>query len=132
MTPMLPLIPLSPRVSLCPDDIVQVMGESNYSRIILRDGQRIVVSQTLSMVEQKLPAEFIRIHKSHLINIRYLAQILRRQKLFVLTNGFRAPISRRRAAQVQASLAGSPGSPELVKTGCAKIVYLSTPLSPKR
>jgi DNA-binding LytR/AlgR family response regulator len=125
-------IPLSPRVSLCPDDIVQVMGESNYSRIILRDGQSIVVSQTLSMVEQKLPAEFIRIHKSHLINIRYLAQILRRQKLFVLTNGFRAPISRRRAAQVQASLAGTQGLPKLGRAGCSKIVYLSTPLSLKQ
>ncbi len=125
-------IPLSPRVSLCPDDIVQVMGESNYSRIILRDGQSIVVSQTLSMVEQKLPSEFIRIHKSHLINIRCLTQILRRQKLFVLTNGFRAPISRRRAAQVQASLTGNPDSPSLGSTGCSEIVYLSTPLSPKQ
>lgn len=129
---MLPLISLSPRVSLCPNDIIQVVGESNYSRIILRNGQSIVVSQTLSMVEQKLPSEFIRIHKSHLINICYLAQILRRQKLFVLTNGFRAPLSRRRAAQVQASLAYTSSSPELGITGCEKIIYLSIPLSPKR
>lgn len=125
---MLPLIPLSPRISLCPDDIVQVMGESNYSRIILRDGQSIVVSQTLSMIQQKLPSEFIRIHKSHLINVRYLAQILRRQKLFILTNGFQAPVSRRRMTLIEAALLGNMHSPKLGMPGFSKKAYLSTPL----
>ncbi|WP_428656161.1 LytR/AlgR family response regulator transcription factor [Runella sp.] len=121
---------LSPRLIVCPENIVQILGESNYSRIIMNDGQNIMVSQTLSMIQQKLPSEFIRIHKSHLINVRYLAQILRRQKLFVLTNGFRVPVSRRRAAGIQANLLQSTDSPTLGIPGFSKKAYLSTPLPP--
>lgn len=93
-------IPLSPRIIVCPNDIVQVQGESNYSRIFFSDGQNIVITQNLGMIEQKLPSDFVRIHKSHLVNVRYVSGILRRQKAVMLINGCRIPVARRRKAMV--------------------------------
>ena len=104
ITTSISFMTLSPRVVVCPDTIVQVCGEGNYSRIILHDGQNIIICQTLRILQQKLPPEFIRVHKSHLINIRHLSHILRHKKIFVLTNGLRVPIARRRVLQIRNGL----------------------------
>lgn len=92
--------PLSPQLTVCPQEIVQIQGESNYSRLFLCNGQELVVSITLCVLQARLPSVFVRIHKSHLVNLRYFDKIMRRQKQMRLINGLRLPISRRRATEV--------------------------------
>ncbi len=52
------------------EDIIRCEGKRNYTRIILKDGKEKVVSRTLLEFENLLtPLGFIRIHRSHLVNI---------------------------------------------------------------
>ena len=59
------------------NDIVRCEGMRNYTKIIFRDAEAKVVSRTLLEFENLLvPLGFVRIHRSHLVNIvnvvRYL------------------------------------------------------------
>mgnify|MGYP003819341835 CR=1 FL=1 len=52
------------------EDIIRCEGKRNYTRIIFKEGKEKVVSRTLLEFEHLLtPLGFIRIHRSHLVNI---------------------------------------------------------------
>lgn len=52
------------------EDIIRCEGKRNYTRIIFKEGKEKVVSRTLLEFENLLtPLGFIRIHRSHLVNI---------------------------------------------------------------
>ena len=52
------------------EDIIRCEGKRNYTRIIFKEGQEKIVSRTLLEFENLLtPLGFIRIHRSHLVNI---------------------------------------------------------------
>lgn len=53
------------------NDIIRCKSESNYTQVYLRSGQKQLVSRTLKEFEDLLVDEgFIRVHQSHLINIK--------------------------------------------------------------
>ncbi len=52
------------------EDIIRCEGKRNYTRIIFKEGKEKIVSRTLLEFENLLaPLGFIRIHRSHLVNI---------------------------------------------------------------
>jgi two-component system, LytTR family, response regulator len=52
------------------EDIIRCEGKRNYTRIIFKEGSEKVVSRTLLEFENLLtPLGFIRIHRSHLVNL---------------------------------------------------------------
>lgn len=52
------------------EDIIRCEGKRNYTRIIFKEGKEKIVSRTLLEFENLLtPHGFIRIHRSHLVNI---------------------------------------------------------------
>ncbi len=54
-------------------DIVRLSGSSNYTEIFLVDGKKKVVSRVLKYFEEMLKDHgFMRIHKSHIINIEQI------------------------------------------------------------
>lgn len=58
------------------DDITWLETEGNYVTINLADGKRRVVRIALSELQQQLPAnQFIRIHKSYLVNKKHVTEI---------------------------------------------------------
>lgn len=75
--------------------IVRLEGESNYTYFFLADGQKILISKTLSTFEEFLPNDlFIRIHKSHIINIGFIKTVLKTNPPYVvLTDLVEIPIS---------------------------------------
>lgn len=75
--------------------IVRLEGEGNYSFIFLADGQKLLISKTLSAFEEFLPDDlFIRIHKSHIINIGFIKTVIRQNPTYVvLSNLIEIPIS---------------------------------------
>ncbi|MDF7819753.1 LytTR family DNA-binding domain-containing protein [Runella sp. MFBS21] len=83
------------------EEIVHIEGDGNYSRVVMLNGRFAVVTQNIQLLHQNLPPQFIRIHKSYVINVQYLAKILARQKMLLLTNGMRLPIARRRYTEVK-------------------------------
>lgn len=61
------------------DDILRAESESNYTRIHLTDGQKVMLSKTLKEVEALLEgAGFYRVHYSHLINLKHIKSFSRR------------------------------------------------------
>ncbi len=81
-----------------PNDIICVRGDSNYSTIHFTDGKKTMVSKTLKILEEELlPAEFIRIHKSHIININKLKKYVKTDGGYVIMNdGQKLVVSRYR------------------------------------
>ena len=81
------------------DDIIRIEADGCYAKVIRKNGKSITVSRTLKEFEDTLPHErFIRIHKSHLINLNYIKEYSSYGGNYITMNdGSRIEISRRRA-----------------------------------
>jgi len=91
------LLPATGEVHCLPvDSIVRIEASSNYSKVYCRDETRpIVVAKVLRWFEERLPPEFFsRVHRTHLINKKYLVSIQRYTA--VLNSGEGISISRRK------------------------------------
>jgi two-component system LytT family response regulator len=56
-------------------DIVHVQAEDKYVFLHTVDGKKHLTDFTLSALEEKLPEEFLRIHRSDIINTAYIKEI---------------------------------------------------------
>jgi two-component system LytT family response regulator len=57
------------------DDMVSLQADSNYTIIHMNNMQKLVVSKTLKEFEELLdPTQFARIHKSYIVNLRYIKE----------------------------------------------------------
>ncbi|TDQ06426.1 LytR/AlgR family response regulator transcription factor [Pedobacter metabolipauper] len=82
------------------DDIIHIEADSNYSIFYLANGEKITVSKVLKEYEEILPEnQFIRIHKSSIVNLDYLKEYNSKNGLeVILKNGSKIAVSRRRAS----------------------------------
>lgn len=82
------------------EEIIHIEAESNYSTFYLRNKEKITVSKSLKEYEEILPDhQFIRVHKSSIVNLNYLAEYNSKNGLeLILKNGERIAVSRRRAS----------------------------------
>ena len=82
-------------------EIVRIQSISNYSKLHFKDGRTLVVAKILGWFEQQLQAkDFIRVHRTHLVNADYIYQY-RTDKggsKLELTNGEQVDVSIRRKA----------------------------------
>jgi two-component system LytT family response regulator len=61
-----------------PEEIIRCEASGSYSNIYLNTGKKIVVSMLLRQFEEMLsPSQFLRIHNSHIINVRFVLQYLK-------------------------------------------------------
>jgi len=58
-------------------DIVHVEAEEKYVFLHTVDGKKHLTDYTLTMLEEKLPEEFLRVHRSHIINTDFIKEIRR-------------------------------------------------------
>jgi two-component system LytT family response regulator len=79
------------------DDIVSLQADSNYTIIHLASMQKLVISKTLKEFEELLdPKQFTRIHKSYIVNLRYIKEYSTNDGGIVkMTDGNQWSISRR-------------------------------------
>ena len=82
------------------DEIVHIAADSNYSIFHFDDREKITVSRVLKDYEEILPEDqFVRIHKSSIVNLNYLKEYNSRNGMEVLLkNGEKIAVSRRRAS----------------------------------
>lgn len=82
------------------DDIIHIAADSNYSIFFLQNKDKITVSKVLKEYEEILPDhQFVRIHKSSIINLNYVKEYNSRNGLeVILKNGEKIAVSRRRAS----------------------------------
>ncbi len=78
------------------NDIKYCMSDSNYTNFHIVNNKIITASKTLKEYEQLLFAhDFIRIHKSYLLNLKYIINIHKKDGYTVeLTDGSFIPVSR--------------------------------------
>lgn len=59
-------------------NLVRLEANSNYTHFIMNDGKKIIISKTIKEYEDLLdPEGFVRIHQSHIINMRYLKSFIK-------------------------------------------------------
>jgi two-component system, LytTR family, response regulator len=82
--------------------IVRCEADVNYCRVYLVNDTSFIVSKTLKHVEALLPSSsFVRCHKSHLVNIKYIKEYIRQDGGFlILTDNQRIPVSNRKRQEV--------------------------------
>jgi two-component system, LytTR family, response regulator len=78
--------------------IIRVESSSNYSRLILQNGQQLLVTRQLKDFEELLQDyRFYRVHHSHLINLNYIAKYVRGDGgQITMRNGDVIDVSRRK------------------------------------
>jgi two-component system LytT family response regulator len=83
-----------------PSEIIRLEGESNYTRFYFASQKPMLVSRTLKEYEDILSEhDFIRAHKSHLVNKKFV-KYLDKEGLLWLTDGSHIIVSRRKKEEV--------------------------------
>ena len=78
------------------EDIISCHSSGNYTEVNLTDGRRVVLSKTLKEVQQSFRTNyFVRVHHSHLINLRHAIKFLKKDGArLLLNNGKEVSVSR--------------------------------------
>ena len=75
------------------NNILYCCAESNYTRIILKETGKILISRTLKEIEELLEGQdFLRIHHSYLINLKEIVRYVRGEGGYVVMSD-NAPIA---------------------------------------
>lgn len=87
-----------------PSEILYCEGENNYTRFTFTKNKPMLVSKTLGEYEDLLGEQgFLRIHKSYLVNIKYVSKVDREGSL-MMSDGKQLAISKRRKEIVMTTL----------------------------
>lgn len=103
-----PVVKNKATVLLTPEEIVSIQAESHYTRV--HDGaQSYFCSHSLSELEARLdPAVFLRVHRSHIVNLHHAKSFERRREQGVITldgsDEPAVPVSRRNVPRLRAAL----------------------------
>ncbi|MBR5603931.1 MAG: response regulator transcription factor [Bacteroidales bacterium] len=83
------------------DDIIRCESDNYYTIIFFKDGTSLMVSKTLKEMEQKLEEyDFVRTHKSHLVNMRCIMNFIKDEMMVVMTDGMKVPVSKRKKEKI--------------------------------
>jgi two-component system, LytTR family, response regulator len=80
-------------------EIVRLEADENYTTIFCTNGKKYVSSRNIKSFEEKLDSKmFMRVHKSHIVNIGFHLKEFNRTEgnLLILSNGDTVPVSRRK------------------------------------
>lgn len=100
-------VPTSEGVLFLPlTDIIRVEAAGSYATIFLNSNQKLVASKNLSELESMLDsADFFKVHKSHLVNLRYVTKYIRGEGgILVLTDGSEVDVARRKKEELMVRL----------------------------
>ena len=87
------------------NDIIRIQSISNYSKLYFSNGKTLVVAKVLRWFEEKLhPYHFVRIHRTHLINMNYMQSYKNNDGQLLLYNGETIKVAKRKKAALIKSL----------------------------
>lgn len=79
------------------DDIIFVESDGNYSTIVTKDGQKILITKKLKEVNDILPEHyFFRIHNSYIINLNKIKEFIKNDGYVVMESNHKIPVARQR------------------------------------
>lgn len=86
------------------EEVVYFQSDLKYVNIICRNGENICIYKKLDVVEKALSTVFLRIHKSYIVNKTYIDRIDKTNRIVLLKNGDKLPISNSQYAKVSDAL----------------------------
>ncbi len=82
------------------DSIIYCCAEGSYSRIYLVNNRSVYCSKNLSWIEQHLKSRlFVRMHRSHIVNLKYISKVYKTDGKVSLVSGEKLPISKSRTKE---------------------------------
>ncbi len=85
-------------------DIVRCEADRNYTVFHLKRGERVMSSRTLNSYEEFLAEnDFLRVHRSHIVNIAHVRSLDTEDRL-CMSDGGKVEVSRRRKASISGAL----------------------------
>jgi len=91
-------------IFLSPDAITFMEGEGNYTFIYTNTGKKYLVSKTLKSLSEHLSANFIRVHKSYLVNSDYVVERMEDDRMLRMSCGKEVVVSRRKIKEISGFL----------------------------
>jgi len=91
-------------IFLTPDIITFLEGEGNYTFIYTNAGKRFLVSKTLKSLAEILASNFIRVHKSYLVNADYVVERMEDDRMLKMSCGKEVIVSRRKIKEISGIL----------------------------
>lgn len=78
-------------------DILYILAEGSYSRVVLQDKRRLTLARKLGDVEKSLPDNFLRVHHSHLVNLQHVVKFVKNENgCLIMSDGEELPVSKQR------------------------------------
>lgn len=84
--------------------LVRLQSDRNYTLIFLADGRQLLASKTLGSFVKKLPSSFLRVHRSHIVNLEAISYLDRVHHNCVLKNGQAIKVSHQHFKKVKDTL----------------------------
>jgi two-component system LytT family response regulator len=81
------------------NELIRLEADENYTTLYCVNGKKYVSSKNIKSFEEKLDSHmFMRVHKSHIVNIAFHLKEFNRTEgnVVVLSNGDHVPVSRRK------------------------------------
>ena len=77
------------------DTILYLQADSNYTYFFLAGGKKITASKTLGDIERLLPANFVRVHTTYIVNLKKIQKYIKGDGgHVVMDDGATVPVSR--------------------------------------
>ena len=87
-------------IFLSPDAITFMEGEGNYTFIYTNTGKKYLVSKTLKSLTGHLNENFIRVHKSYVVNADYVVERMEDDRMLRMSCGKEVVVSRRKIKEI--------------------------------
>jgi two-component system LytT family response regulator len=86
--------------------LVRIEAISNYCKLFFATGKTLVVAKVLAWFEERLSAKgFVRLHRSHLVNMQYILRLNDEKRTeVILKNYYSIPVSRRKKQQCRQAI----------------------------
>lgn len=91
-------------IFLSPDAITFMQGEGNYTFIYINTGKKYLVSKTLKSLTVHLNPNFIRVHKSYVVNADYVVERMEDDRMLRMSCGKEVVVSRRKIKEISGFL----------------------------
>jgi two-component system, LytTR family, response regulator len=81
--------------------LVRLQSDRNYTLIFLADGRQLLASKNLGLFAKKLPNSFLRVHRSHLVNLDCISHLDRVRHSCILKDGQAIKVSNKHYKKVK-------------------------------
>jgi DNA-binding LytR/AlgR family response regulator len=68
-------IAIGGRQKVCPDEVIMLKADVNYTTVHLISGQSLIVATTLKKLEERFSAfSFVRMNKTYMVNVHFIIE----------------------------------------------------------